>query len=64
MLGRARKTSKYLKIHIHRDALRGADLEAEVSEQKNRDYSDIFIIILHYDDVFFGWRMEVIVKIP
>lgn len=54
MLGRARQTSKYLKIHIPRDALRGADLEAEVSEQRNRDYSDIFIIILHYDDIFFG----------
>lgn len=64
MLGRSRQTSKYLKIHIHRHALRGADLKPAVSEHKNRDYPDVFIIILHDEDVFFGWRTEVIVKIP
>lgn len=54
MLGRSRQTSKYLKIHIHRHALRGADLKPAVSEHKNRDYPDVFIIILHDEDVFFG----------
>lgn len=63
MSGRSRQTSKYLKINIHRDALRRADLKPGVSEQKNRDYPDVFIIILHYVDVFFGCRMGVIVKI-
>lgn len=53
MLGRSRKNAKYVKIHIHRDALRGADLKPGVSEQRNRDHSDIFIIILHNDDFFF-----------
>lgn len=54
MLGTSRETSKYLKIPIHGDALRGADLKPGVSEHKNRDCSGVVIIILHNDDVFFG----------